>query len=322
MQPALLMGTRLKRIIWAIDAYQQADQVHHNVVQTLQALTRLNLLKAEIEPVYVVPPEYAMSYDFYFPQPVDFKMQALATLEDRLADVDLPGLTEPTVLDEPTFTKTRSAKALIDYAESTNADLIVTGTHGRHGAARMFVGSFAESLILYSPVAVLTVGARAKEHRKIGRILFPTDFGRESKGVFPRVLEFARVFDAKVTLLHTVFKPIRITPGVRPLPAHRIYVEQSRKRAEKAAQSFLKAARDRDVTCDLKIVAIEDAVSHAVVNFAEKNDFHLIAMAARSGRLSSALTGSITRQVVRSSAEPVWVLREKRLRLAEAKEAA
>ena len=38
-----------------------------------------------------------------------------------------------------------------------HADLVIMGTHGRHGVARAFLGSVAEKTVRMSPVPVLTV---------------------------------------------------------------------------------------------------------------------------------------------------------------------
>ncbi len=45
-------------------------------------------------------------------------------------------------------------------AKSKRADLIVMGTHGRTGFAKLFLGSVAERVLATSPCAVLTVRAR------------------------------------------------------------------------------------------------------------------------------------------------------------------
>jgi nucleotide-binding universal stress UspA family protein len=42
-------------------------------------------------------------------------------------------------------------------AEETRADLIVMGTHGRHGLARALLGSVAEKVVRTAPCPVLTV---------------------------------------------------------------------------------------------------------------------------------------------------------------------
>jgi nucleotide-binding universal stress UspA family protein len=49
------------------------------------------------------------------------------------------------------------ANEILRYAESANIELIVMGTHGRTGLARMVVGSVAEAVVRAAPCPVLTV---------------------------------------------------------------------------------------------------------------------------------------------------------------------
>lgn len=51
--------------------------------------------------------------------------------------------------------------AVLSAAEDLSADLVVMGTHGRHGLARALIGSVAESVVRTSPVPVMTVHAAA-----------------------------------------------------------------------------------------------------------------------------------------------------------------
>ncbi|RAW44375.1 universal stress protein [Halorubrum sp. 48-1-W] len=51
----------------------------------------------------------------------------------------------------------RPAKEVIAYAESIDADLVVTGTRGRHGENRFLIGSVAENVVRMCKVPVLTV---------------------------------------------------------------------------------------------------------------------------------------------------------------------
>lgn len=57
---------------------------------------------------------------------------------------------------------------ILDVAKERAADLVVMGTHGRHGLPRMFLGSVAEKVVRMSHVPVLTVGAH-KEEKKGGK---------------------------------------------------------------------------------------------------------------------------------------------------------
>jgi nucleotide-binding universal stress UspA family protein len=47
--------------------------------------------------------------------------------------------------------------AIVEVAREIGADLIVMGTHGRTGLAKVFFGSVAEHVVRHSPVPVLTV---------------------------------------------------------------------------------------------------------------------------------------------------------------------
>jgi nucleotide-binding universal stress UspA family protein len=59
--------------------------------------------------------------------------------------------------------------AIVTYAKSAAIDLIVMGTHGRHGAAHALMGSVAERVVRTAPCPVLVV--RHPEHE------FITDVG-------------------------------------------------------------------------------------------------------------------------------------------------
>ncbi|QZY00938.1 universal stress protein [Halobaculum rubrum] len=51
----------------------------------------------------------------------------------------------------------RPANEIGDYAREIDADLVATGTRGRHGENRFLIGSVAERVVRTCPVPVLTV---------------------------------------------------------------------------------------------------------------------------------------------------------------------
>lgn len=73
-------------------------------------------------------------------------------LHDRLTEADRRRGSVAIVeqSDEP-------AEEILRYAKSTNIDLIVMGTHGRTGLARIVLGSVAEAVVRAAPCPVLTV---------------------------------------------------------------------------------------------------------------------------------------------------------------------
>lgn len=54
-------------------------------------------------------------------------------------------------------------KRIVEAVHERGHDLVVVGTHGRHGVPRLLLGSVAERVVRMSDVAVLTVRARSAE---------------------------------------------------------------------------------------------------------------------------------------------------------------
>ncbi|HJS02687.1 MAG TPA: universal stress protein [Variovorax sp.] len=59
----------------------------------------------------------------------------------------------------------RVSEIVVEQARTWKADLIVIGTHGRHGVARALLGSDAEQVLRMAPVPVLLVNA----HERVGQ---------------------------------------------------------------------------------------------------------------------------------------------------------
>jgi len=77
--------------------------------------------------------------------------EAQARVSERLPDVD-------TVLQLG-----RDWQVIIDVAKERAVDLIVMGTHGRHGLPRVILGSVTEKVVRLSPIPVLTVNVPLEE---------------------------------------------------------------------------------------------------------------------------------------------------------------
>ncbi len=51
----------------------------------------------------------------------------------------------------------RTAEQIAEAAQQWQADLLIVGTHGRHGVERLLVGSVAENLMRLAPMSLLMV---------------------------------------------------------------------------------------------------------------------------------------------------------------------
>lgn len=56
----------------------------------------------------------------------------------------------------------QAASEIVKYAEREKIALIVLGTHGRSGLARVLMGSVAEAVVRTAPCQVLTIGPKAE----------------------------------------------------------------------------------------------------------------------------------------------------------------
>lgn len=87
--------------------------------------------------------------------------RAIGAVEERAeaAGVDVVGATR----EDGTV-----HRALLEYADEIDADLIVMGTHGRRGLNRWLLGSVTERIVRTADVPVLTVrtGTEAEEDRQ------------------------------------------------------------------------------------------------------------------------------------------------------------
>jgi nucleotide-binding universal stress UspA family protein len=90
--------------------------------------------------------------------PHALEARAREHLSDRLTDHDRQALQAIGVLE---MSET-PADAIVEYANKTNIDLIVMGTHGRRSMERLLMGSVAERVVRTASCPVLTV--RHPEH--------------------------------------------------------------------------------------------------------------------------------------------------------------
>ena len=121
-------------------------------------------------------------------------------------------------------------------------DLVVVGTHGRHGMGKLLLGSVAEEIFRQADCPVLTVGPYAYEQPRIGTpradrsLLLATDFGDASIHALRYAISFANQFEAKLVLLNVIpsipmpADPLRATPS---------YVAQRQETARKARLRWL-----------------------------------------------------------------------------------
>lgn len=98
---------------------------------------------------------------------------------------------------------TNPVRSILVYAEESNIDLIVMGTHGRDNVMEQVLGSTAERVIKEAPCPVVTTrGLVARSPERIRRIALPVDFSEHSARLLRFVSDLSSTYDARMVLLH------------------------------------------------------------------------------------------------------------------------
>ncbi len=135
----------VKRILCPIDFSAHSDKA------LAYASTLAKEAGAKLLLVYVEDTQVPLDAGFagYVPPPDETEQ-----LEKRL------NATRPTVEEVETehhLLFGHPADAIVEFAQSHDIDLIVMGTHGRTGVARLLMGSIAESVVRRATCPVLTL---------------------------------------------------------------------------------------------------------------------------------------------------------------------
>ncbi len=301
------------RILWAVDAFEEKGQVRTHLVEALRRIAADR--PVEIEPVYVLSPdELDLTVDLAAPWVRQFRPAVEKAIANIIKGVELPGLLPPQILIQKKSSLTNAVRTLTRYAKSSGAELIAIGTHGRKGLERVFMGSFAESTLMTSKVPVLVVGPETKVG-ELDHILFATDFSQRSSAIFDRVIRLCKVLGAKLSVFHSIPHPLEpvFESGMFLLGGSWVPVPEFLSAREgwsrKRLNQWEARARKAGVETESIVDCTPGGVSDSIVRESRARKAGIVAMAAQTGPLASALVGSITRQVVRKAPCPVWVIR-------------
>jgi nucleotide-binding universal stress UspA family protein len=85
-------------------------------------------------------------------------------------------------------------------------DLVMVGTHGRTGLAKMMLGSVAEEICRVATCPVFTASTATKfvAEGSFKNILFPTNLSEISKKALPYIAMLSGKYGSRVTVLHVV----------------------------------------------------------------------------------------------------------------------
>lgn len=180
----------------------------------------------------------------------------------------------------------RAHEGILSFSTKNEIDLIVMGSHGISGIEEILIGSNTEKVVRLSDTPVLVIKKNTSE-LKVENFVFASDFSEEIKKPFKKMLEFAKLFDAKLHLT------MICTPNSFKTTAL----------SEQIISDFTTAF-------DLKNYAThiynDTNIEKGIINFSNKINADLIGLCTH-GRTGMAhfFTGSISEDLVNHAAKPV-----------------
>lgn len=281
--------------------------------QALQLAVRLAPPGCTVHVMHVITPTES---DPYSPVRLRPEGQARQRLPEEVTDELLQQLVQDVATDHVAVARAwRRASdvvgAILDYADTVEAELIVLGTHGRRGLQRFLLGSVAEAIVRRASVPVLTVREHARVPEAIQHILVPTDFSEDARMALREAARWAAHFRARLTLLH-VLAPAVIPVSVTEMAALYEVMPGLQERIQEELTRWIEADVPEAVVSDIRIE--EGPVDLTILEQARQDQADLIVMAThgRSG-VARWLLGSVTERVLRQAPCPVLTLRHREL---------
>lgn len=193
--------------------------------------------------------------------------------------------------------------------EDPAIDLIVMGTHGRSGLARVLLGSVAEQVIRHAPCSVLAARGPGGV-QPFRKVLCPIDFSDDSHHAVDCAAELAARDGTGITLLHVIEPAITYSnlpmaennlQSVDRLATHELarWASQLKKKVSIPVNTEIRIGRP-----GVQTLAVLDA----------DPTFDLVVMGShgRTG-IRRVLLGSVAEKVLRHAAYPVLIVRARRV---------
>ncbi len=292
-----MKSLQLKSILVATDLTESADRaLQHGI-----AIARH--YQATLYVVYVVS---SLGFTLAGPDAVELAAKASERDINNLVNAIVDSGKMNGVEVRPIVLKGNVDEQMESFARAYRVDLIVVGTHGRCGIARLFFGSVAQLISKCCCCPVLTVGPHSSgpwlgNPADSGRpLLFATAFNRASENAAPYAISLANDFERQLFVLHVV------PPYNSHLPEKDCMAHGD---CEASVLAHMEAfIPDADHKCSANFLVESCGPGDGILRVAKRIHAVTIIMGAHRDSISDLTTrlpGSITNQVNREAMCPV-----------------
>ena len=195
----------------------------------------------------------------------------------------------------------KPAAAIVGLADEIDADLLIIGTHARHGLSKLIIGSCAEGVIHHAKCPVLTLGPKVKsrvtEGFNLKTVIFATDLLHNAAKKAETALAFAKESLAKVYVCHILNDP----------QADRLETIHMRSESELALLKLVPVSTYE--WCNMEYVVASGDIGKHIVALAKSTEADLIVLGARrTTSYATNLTKSVVESVLAEAECPVMTI--------------
>lgn len=180
----------------------------------------------------------------------------------------------------------RAFNGILSFNKKNKIDLIIMGSHGTSGIEEVLIGSNTEKVVRLSDIPVLVIKKDVGE-LNFKNIVFASDFSKEIRKPFKKMVEFIEIFDANLFLV------MICTPNSFKTTLN----------AEKTMKDFIE---NYDIKNYSLHIFNDTNIENGITNFSKTIDADLIGLCThgRTG-LAHFFNGSISEDLVNHTTKPV-----------------
>ena len=183
----------------------------------------------------------------------------------------------------PVLAKGEPAKEIARHAEENEGNIILMATHGLSGITHSAISDIANRVARISPVPVWLIRTLGPDEIVCAewppqRVLVPLDGSERAEKVLPYAIEYAKLFDAELTLLRICEEPE--ISGDYPWPDWDKHVKLTRSHYQAQCSLYLNEVEQRLKDRGLKITK-ESWLGNAAeetIGYIKRNRCDLVAM--------------------------------------------
>ena len=290
------------KYVWAFSPFDKNRKLDTKAAALIRSIKGV---KEIVEPVFVASPSCSqLSTAFDIPEKDRFSRYPEKLVQSAMKKLKIK-VSRCTVLFEEGFSLTSSVKLLASYLDRSNTTIAIVASSAKTGLSRLVLGSFAESLVHFSPVDLLIFNESSTIHKRPPQsLLFAHDLSRSADKGLERAIDYAKAWGCHLHVIHI------------PDPAYGLKVSSQEAEADRYRKRILlklsrieEKLKKAEIFGSAEIEPRWSPVAERILKRASAVSADFVLVVAKSGKLASLMGGSVTRQILRASPVPVLVVK-------------